>query len=62
MELAEDRPKTPKPPRPGHLLAAALEISIGVTLTVHHSVVGLLLCGGYAWFSATWSLFARPPS
>ena len=58
-ELAEERPEPPKPPRLGHIIAVLLELSIVATFTVHHSVVGLLLCAGYAWFSATWALFTR---
>jgi len=60
-ELAGDRPRTPKPPRLSHIVAVILELSIVATLTAHHSYVGLGLCGAYAWFSATWALFARPP-
>jgi hypothetical protein len=61
MDLAEDRPKTPKPPRLGLIVAVMLEISVVATFTVHHSVVGLLLCAAYAWFSATWALFQGSP-
>jgi hypothetical protein len=47
-----------KPPRVGPVVAVALELGILGVFAVDRSVVGLLLCAGYAWFSATWSLFA----
>jgi hypothetical protein len=59
MEHAEDRPQSPKPPRLSHLIAVILELCIVATLVAHRSVMGLLLCAGYAWFSATWALFRR---
>jgi hypothetical protein len=36
-----------------------LEWSIVAVLASHHSVTGLVLAFFYAWFSATWALFAR---
>jgi hypothetical protein len=57
-ELAEDRPK-PKPPRLSHLLACAIEAGVVATFIAHRSIVGLLLCVGYAWFSATCALAFR---
>lgn len=58
-ELTLDRPDPdPKPPpRPSHILAVCLEIGMVATFVAHHSVVGLVLCVAYAWFSATWALF-----
>lgn len=55
-ELAEDRPKAPKLPNIPTLIAVLLELSIVFMFTVHHSVVGLLLCLAYFWFSATRAL------
>lgn len=55
--LADDKPKVPKPPRLSLLLAIALELAIVVTFATERSIVGLLLCAAYAWFSATWSAF-----
>lgn len=55
----QDRLHEPKPPRIGGYIAVLLEISIVAVLAAEHSVIGLLLCAGYAWFSATWALFAN---
>jgi hypothetical protein len=57
-ELTQRRP-TPKPPAPSHIVAVLLEWSIVAVLASHHSVTGLVLAFFYAWFSATWALFAR---
>ena len=51
----------PKLPRPGLIVAVLLELCIVATFTVHHSYVGLALCGVYSWFSATWCLLRGPP-
>jgi hypothetical protein len=58
-ELAEDRPKVPKPPNRLHLLACALEAAIVAAFIGHRSILGLLLCLAYGWFSATWALVFR---
>lgn len=58
-EIAEDRPKPPKAPRPLHVVACLLEIAIVAAFFSERSIVGLVLCLGYSWFSATWALF-RP--
>lgn len=57
MQLAEDRPKLPKPPSLPHSTACALELGMVATFIAHRSIVGLLLCVAYAWFSATWAMF-----
>lgn len=57
-ELAGDAPREPKkPPNPRLVVAVCLELGIVGTLVAHHSVLGLVLCVAYAWFSATWSFF-----
>jgi hypothetical protein len=58
-ELADDRPKAPKLPRPSWLLACALEAGVVATFIAYRSIVGLLLCVAYARFSATWALAFR---
>ena len=58
-ELAEDRPKAPEPPRLSHLIACGIEAGIVATFIAHRSIVGLLLCVCYAWFSATWAMAFR---
>lgn len=55
-ELAERRPKDPKPVSPSHWLACAIEIGITLTFVHERSIVGLILCAFYAWFSANWAL------
>jgi len=55
--LVEERRKTPEPPRLSHVLACMLEMAIAATLIANRSIVGLLLCVGYLYFSATWALF-----
>jgi hypothetical protein len=55
-ELVEDRPKAPKPPRPSWYVACVIEAGIIATFIAYRSVVGLLLCVCYAWFSATWAM------
>ncbi len=55
-ELAADRPEVPKPPNWRYILAALLELGMVATFSVHRSIVGLLLCSAYAWYSATWAL------
>ena len=58
--LAGDRPHEPPPPlSPRFILAMVLEAGIVATFTAHHSILGLALCAGYAWFSATWEFFRR---
>jgi hypothetical protein len=57
-ELVQDRPSKRKPPRIGPVIAVALELAILGTFAVQRSVGGLLLCAAYAWFSATWAMFA----
>lgn len=49
--------KTPEPPRLSHVVAVVLELAIVATLAAHHSVVGLVLCVCYLWFSATLAFF-----
>jgi len=39
------------------IVAVCLELAIATTLVVHRSIVGVLLCLAYAWFSATWAFF-----
>lgn len=56
---ARDKPDNPEPPRLGMVVAVCLELSIVATLTVHHSIVGLLLCVAYSRFSASWAYFRR---
>lgn len=46
----------PKGPRLGAWLAMAIELGIVLTFFANSSGIGLLLCGAYAWFSATWSI------
>jgi len=55
--LAQDRPKVPQPPRIGIILASLLELGIVATLIAHRSILGVVLCVSYAWFSATLALF-----
>lgn len=52
-ELADDRPKVPKPPDPRMFLAVALELAMVATFIAHRSWFGLLLALAYGWFSAT---------
>jgi len=59
-ELVQDKPRAPRP-RPGLLIAVALEIGMVSTFAAEHSVTGLLLAAAYCWFSATWALFMGPP-
>jgi hypothetical protein len=54
MEAAARKP--PPSPRPGMFVAVALELGLVMVLAYEHSVVGLLLCAAYSWFSATWAL------
>lgn len=57
--LADDVVRKPPPPRRiGGYIAVGLELAILGTFTVQHSVLGVSLCLGYGWFSATWSLIA----
>lgn len=51
-ELAEDRPKIPRPPGCSILIAVALEAGIVATFITYRSVVGLVLCLAYAHYSA----------
>lgn len=55
-EIAQDRPKTPRPVRPSFYVACTLEAGIVATFLAYRSIVGLLLCLGYAYFSAILSL------
>lgn len=57
MDVTEDRPRTPEPPRPAHYVAVALELSMVVVFAANRSVTGLVLCAAYLWFSATLALF-----
>jgi len=53
--LADERTKTPKPPRPSMVIAVALELSMLVTFIVHRSIAGVVLWLAYLYFSATWA-------
>ncbi len=55
-ELAEDRPEAPKPPSPMSLLAVLLELSIAADILAHRLWLGVALCVGYFYFSATRAL------
>lgn len=62
--MTEDVLRKPAPPprwRWSAFLAMALETAIVITFFAHGSIFGLLLCAGYAWFSATWSLLVQSP-
>lgn len=52
------RKNTPEPPRLGMLVAVLLELCIVATFCANRSIVGVVLCVGYAWFSASWAFFA----
>lgn len=58
-ELAERRPKAPKPIAPSWLFACFLELGFVLTFSAHRSWFGLLLCCFYARFSACWALTFR---
>jgi hypothetical protein len=53
-----DRPREPRPPRIGPLIAVALELGMVSVFIFDRAWVGLALALGYAWFSATWALLA----
>jgi hypothetical protein len=55
---AQSAPLDPKGPSWSHLLAVALEVAILAELVRQHSIVGVMLCVAYAWYSATWAAFA----
>jgi hypothetical protein len=57
LEQAAGRDDPKRPPRLGPYVAVVLEISMVGVFAYHHSVAGLLLAAGYAWFSATWAMF-----
>lgn len=52
----------PPPMRLGMRIAMCLELALVTVmlLSLPHwsSVIGLLICAGYAWFSATWAAFS----
>ena len=54
--VEDNQPDPPKLPDPRFALAVALELSIVVTFVAERSVIGLLLCVAYAYFSATWAM------
>lgn len=58
-ELAEDRPKQPKPVSPSWLFACVLEAFIVAAFIINRSSLGMLLCLCYARYSATWALAIR---
>lgn len=57
MEYAEEK-HPPEPPPYGAYFAVALELGILATFALERSIAGLVLCCGYAWFSATWQALA----
>lgn len=57
-ELVKKPSVDPEPPDFGMLIAVLLELSIVATFVANRSVLGLVLCAGYVWFSATWAFFA----
>lgn len=46
--------------RTQHLFAIAVEAGFVLTFLYHESILGFVLCGAYAWYSATWAWFTRP--
>lgn len=50
------KPKPPKMPSPGHLMAVLIELCIAATFFANRSIMGLFLCVCYLYFSATWAL------
>lgn len=58
-ELAEEQRKGRKPPSWPFLMACGLEAGIVAAFIANRSIVGLLCCIGYAYFSATWALAFR---
>lgn len=61
-ELTQEHRKTPKPPSLLHVVACLLELAIVATFFGEQSIVGLALCVGYSFFSATWALFRSDES
>jgi hypothetical protein len=53
------RPKVPEPPSTDHRIAVALEITMLIVFIGNHSLLGVVLSGAYAYYSATWALFAK---
>lgn len=55
---AERNALPPEPPSFSFFLAVLLELGIVATFAAQRSLVGLLLCACYAWFSACWAFAA----
>jgi hypothetical protein len=56
------RPRKPfKPPRVSHVIAVLIELTLLADILAHRDGLGMGLCLGYAWFSATWALLTPPP-
>ena len=57
----EDVQQAPPPPEPPwvHFAAVALEIGIFARFIIHGDGLGIVLCGLYLWWSASWSLVLR---
>lgn len=53
-----NRRKSKKPPI-GMVIAVALEVALLGTLAFERSILGLVLCAAYSYFSASWSAFGR---
>jgi len=52
------RTTPPKGPRLSAWLAMAIEWGIVFTFFANGSLLGLVLCGAYAWFSASWAILS----
>lgn len=52
------RTTPPKGPRLSAWVAVSIECAIACTFFAHGSLLGLLLCAAYGWFSATWAVLA----
>jgi hypothetical protein len=57
LDTTIDKPRSPRPPPTvQHVVAVCLELGVFATFACERSIVGLVLCAAYFWFSATWSL------
>ena len=60
MTTDTHKPEPPPLPSSLHMLAILLEVMIFGTFMAHKSILGMLLCAAYFWWSATYAaLFGR---